>query len=488
MKKKLIWSFIVILFFQISSVWGKIVLPSIFTDNMVLQQKTDAPVWGKANVNVTVKLTTSWDGKTYTTKADKTGKWKIMIKTPEAGGPYSLTISDGEKIKLENVLIGEVWVCSGQSNMEMQMKGFVGGPQQVDGAVDVMLKAKESTPIRIYSNDFDEKGWTYQYSKKPLEDCKGQWYTNSSRNVASASATAYFFAKYMQEALNVPVGIVIASWGGSDIIAWMSEEAVKPLGVDISHLADDVDLTQKPKQRIACLLYNAKIAPLINFAIKGFIWYQGETNKNSPEKYEKLFPAMVEDYRTKWGIGDFPFYSVEIAPYNYEDPNRIDAAKFREVQLRLIKEVPNSGIALTTDIGDPYSIHPGNKYDVGRRLALWALAKDYGKSNIGYVTPIYKSMEIEQNKIIIYFENAIKGNGLKPVQKPLSSFEIAGEDKEFHPAQAIIDFKTNKLSVWNDSIQKPVAVRYAFKNYAEASLFDSYGLPVAAFRTDNWEK
>jgi len=466
---------------------AKIKLPSILSDNMVLQQNGNVKLWGNAGPDKKISIKTSWDKKAYKTVSDNTGKWQISVQTPTAGGPYEIRISDGDELVLKNVLIGEVWFCSGQSNMEMPLKGF-GVQQQADGAVDVILKAKESTPIRIYSNDYDEKGWTYQHSKKPLEECKGQWYTNSSENVASTSATAYYFAKYLQEVLDVPVGIVVASWGGSDIIAWMSEETVKPFGVDLSHLADSFDLSKKSKQRVACLLYNAKIAPLLNYKIKGFLWYQGEENRNSPDMYEKLFPAMVKDYRSKWGIGDFPFYSVEIAPYNYEDPNKINVAEFREMQLRITKEIPNSGIALTTDLGDPYSIHPGKKNDVGKRLAFWALAKDYGKKNIGYATPVYKSMEVEKSKINISFENAIKDNGLKPVQKPLSSFEIAGEDKVFYPAQAFIDNKTRKLSVWNDSIQKPIAVRYAFKNYAEASLFDSFGLPVAAFRTDNWEK
>lgn len=485
--KKTILSIILLSFFHLPFVWGKVTLPSIFSDNMVLQQQTNAPVWGKANANAMVKLNTSWDGKNYSTKTDVNGKWKITVRTPNAGGPYKITISDGEKMALNNVLIGEVWICSGQSNMEMPLKGF-GAGGQIDGATDVILKAKESTPIRFYSNDFDEKGWTHQYSKKPLDDCKGKWYTNSSVNIASASATAWFFAKYLQETLDVPVGIVIASWGGSNITAWMSEETVKPFGVDVSHLAEEVDVTQKAKHKIACMLYNAKIAPIIGFAMKGYLWYQGEENKNNPDLYEKLFPAMVADYRAKWGMGDFPFYFAEIAPFNYDNPNSITVAKFREMQLRLIKQVPNSGIALTTDIGDPYTIHPGNKQEVGRRLALWALARDYGKSNIGYITPIYKSMEIAQNKVIINFENEIKINGLNPIQKQLTSFEIAGEDKIFYPAKAMIDSKTRKLSVWNDSIQTPVAVRYAFKNFAEASLFDYYGLPVAAFRTDNWEK
>lgn len=487
MRKKLICIITLLSLFQVSSVWGKVVMPSIFSDNMVMQQKTNAPIWGKARINAVIKLNTSWDNKTYTTKTDKEGKWKITVRTPEAGGPYTIIISDGEKTLLNNILIGEVWVCSGQSNMEMPLKGF-GASGQVDGAIDVILKAKESTPIRFYSNDFDEKGWTHQYSKKPLDNCKGQWYTNSSENIPFASATAWFFAKYLHEALDVPVGVMIASWGGSNITAWMSEETVKPFGIDVSHLAEEVDLSQKAKHKIACMLYNAKIAPLIGFAIKGYLWYQGEENKNDPEMYEKLFPAMVKDYRSKWGIGDFPFYFTELAPFNYDDPNKITVAKFREMQLRLINVVSNTGIALTTDIGDPYSIHPGNKYEVGRRLALWALAKDYGKTNIGYVTPIYKSMEIDKNRILINFENTIKNNGLNPVQKQLSSFEIAGDDKVFYPAKAIVDIKTRKLSVWNDSIQKPVAVRYAFKNYAEASLYDYYGLPVAAFRTDNWEK
>jgi len=460
---------------------AKITLPSILMDNMVLQQQTNVKLWGNANPNKIIRIFTSWNKKKYSSSSDNNGKWIISIPTPVAGGPYEIKISDGEELTLKDVLIGEVWLCLGQSNMEMPMKGFE--VDAIDGSTDIILKAKASTPIRMYSGDYDKNGLTHQYSKVPLENCEGQWYTNTSENVASTSATAYYFAKYLQEILDIPVGIVVSSWGGSRVEAWMSEESVKPFGIDLSHLLEGKELP-KSIQRAPCLLYNARIAPLLNFTFKGLLWNQGEDNSREPDKYQELLPAMVSDYRKKWGIGDFPFYYVELAPFSYDDPNKIDVAKFREMQLRLMKKIPNSGIVITEDLGNPYTIHPGNKMDVGKRLAYWALAKDYGRKNIGYCTPTYKSIEIEGKRAYISFEGADKG--LFPVQKSLSSFEIAGQDKIFHQAEAIIDYKTRKLAVWNDSIANPVAVRYTFKNYSEASLFDFYGLPVALFRTDKW--
>lgn len=462
---------------------AKIELPSILSDNMVLQQNVDVRLWGKAKSNTRVTVKPSWSKTAYSTISDSEGKWLINVLTPSAGGPYEIEVSDNEAITLKNILIGEVWYCSGQSNMQMGMGGFDYEP--VQGGSEVALMAKEKTPIRIFSTDFDANGELKQYSKTQQENCKGQWLTNKPEYVINTSATAYFFAKYLQEVLDVPIGIVVSSWGGSSIESWMSKEAIQPFGVDLSHLEEGKEITGSV-QRKPCLLFNAKVAPLMNYTIKGMIWYQGEENRHMVNEYAQMLPIMVSDYRQRWNIGNFPFYYVELAPYAYEDVNRVDVAYFREMQLKLMEKIPNSGIALTTDIGDPYTIHPSNKAAMGKRLAHWALVKDYGRTKIGYLTPTYKSMEVEGNKIYISFENA-KGNTVHPIQKPLSSFEIAGEDKVFYPANAIVDLKTRRLTVWNDEVQIPVAVRYAFKNYAEASLFDSYGLPVAAFRTDNWQ-
>jgi len=461
---------------------AKITLPNILGDNMILQQQSDVKIWGKASINKKVKISPSWTKETYSTKSDSSGKWLVNIATPVAGGSYSIKITDGDELILKNILIGEVWFCSGQSNMEMPMKGFEFEP--ISGSSEVIASANESIPIRIFSTDFDENGWSRQYNKKPQEDCKGQWLLNNPKNVASVSATAYYFAKHLQKTLNIPVGIVVSSWGGSNVESWLSEETAKSFNLNLLHLHDDKEIS-KPIQQQPCVLFNSKVAPLTNFKIKGMLWYQGESNRHNAEEYSKMLPAMVKDYRNRWGV-DFSFYAVEIAPYAYDNPEGLSAAYFREMQQKLLKAIPNSGMVSTIDIGSRDFIHPANKEDVGKRLTYWALAKDYGISNIGYQTLIYKSMEVKEGKAYIEFEKLNAKVYPHPINQSLESFEIAGEDKIFYPAQAIIDLKNKQLTVWSDKLLNPVAVRYAFHNYSKASLFDRYGLPVAPFRTDNW--
>lgn len=464
---------------------AKIILPSILSDNMILQQQSSVTIWGKASINKKVKISPSWTKESYSTNSDSAGRWSMNIPTPVASGEsYLIKITDGDELVLKNVLIGEVWFCSGQSNMEMPMKGFEIEP--ISGASDIIASANESTPIRMYSNDFDDNGWFRQYSKKTQEDCKGQWLLNTPKNVASVSATAYHFAKHLQKTLNIPIGIVVSSWGGSTVEAWLSEEMARSFNLNLSHLSDDKEVS-KPIQQQPCVLYNSKVAPLTKFKIKGMLWYQGESNRHNTEAYSKMLPAMVKDYRNRWGV-DFSFYSVEIAPYSYGDSEGLSAAYFREMQQKLMKVIPNSGMVSTIDIGSRDFIHPADKEDVGKRLAYWALAKDYGINNIGYRTLLYKSIEIEDGKAYLEFENVNGDTKVysHPINQPLESFEIAGEDKVFYPAEAIVDLKNKRLTVCSDKVVKPVAVRYAFHNYAKASLFDRYGLPVASFRTDNW--
>lgn len=461
--------------------YAKVVLPHILNDNMVLQQQSNVKLWGKANPNKKVKVSPSWNKEVYSTVAGSDGNWKITVATPKAGGPYELKFTDGEELILKNILIGEVWFCSGQSNVEMPVRGFEF--EYVEGANDLIAKAGESTPVRIFSSDFNKEGWFRQYSKTPLDDCKGEWFTNTSENVAPTSAVAYCFAKYLQQALGIPVGIVVSSWGGSTVEAWMSEETILPFAVDLSYLREGKEVP-KPIQQMPCVLFNAKVAPLTNFMIKGMIWYQGESNRHNADQYSRMLPAMVDDYRKRWGLEKLPFYYVEIAPHAYGDAAGTSAAYFREMQQGLMKVIPHSGMVSTMDIGSHDFIHPPKKKEVGRRLAYWALAKDYGVNNIGYKTPVFQSMEIKDNKAFITFENA--PGKVYPMSQPLASFEIAGKDKVFYPAEATVDVKTKQLLVWSATVPEPIAVRYAFRNYAKASLFDYYGLPVAPFRTDNW--
>jgi sialate O-acetylesterase len=460
---------------------ARVKLPAILNSNMVLQQQTTVKLWGESGPKAGIHIKTSWDSKEYATTADTNGKWLTTVETPAAGGPYAISISDGDETVLENVLIGEVWFCSGQSNMEMPVRGF--DRQPVKNTNDLIAKAKPSTPIRMFTTDSENGSWVRQFSKRPEADCKGRWMENSPENVANISAAGYFFATYIQEVLEVPVGIVVSSWGGSRLEPWMSREAISPFTeIDLSILDNDEPI--RNPTATPCVLFNAKIAPLLNFAIKGFLWYQGESNRENAEQYASLMPAFVKDLRQRWDAGEFPFYFVQIAPYNYEGADGISAARFREVQFQNMKDIPNSGMALTMDIGHPVFIHPVDKETVGNRLAYWALAQTYGKSGFGYLSPEYRAMEIRDDKIYIDFDNA--PGGICPMWTELTGFEIAGEDKVFHPAKAGIETRTARLAVSCTDVPAPVAVRYLYRNYAEASIFSIYGIPVTPFRTDRW--
>ncbi|MDD4921931.1 MAG: sialate O-acetylesterase [Bacteroidales bacterium] len=475
---------IVCLLISASNINAKVKLPAVLSNNMVLQQQTKAKLWGEAKAHSKVTVTTSWNKKVYATMSDAKGHWLIPVSTPAAGGPYKISFSDGESVTLSNILIGEVWFCSGQSNMEMPMKGF--DRQPVKGGNDIIARAKPATPIRMFLMDSKDGAWIRQFNKQPQTDCIGTWLENTSENVANASAAAYYFARYLQDILEIPVGIIISSRGGSMVENWMSKEAMAPFKeVNLSSLTNDdpVNDTQTP-----CVLYNSKIAPLVNFTIKGFLWYQGESNRDNPDLYKKLMPAFVKDIRSRWNIGDFPFYYVQIAPFNYsnfKNTNETTGPRVMEVQMQNMKEIPNCGMVTTLDVGNPVFIHPVDKETVGTRLAYWALAQTYGKKGIGYSGPIYQSMEIVENKIYINFDHAPAG--VCPMWTDLKGFEIAGEDKIFYPAKAEVETKTGRLAVTADQVKKPVAVRYAYKNYVEnPSLFGVNGLPASPFRTDQW--
>ncbi|MDR3219536.1 MAG: sialate O-acetylesterase [Dysgonamonadaceae bacterium] len=467
--------------FSILNLSATVKLPTVLGDNMVLQQQSDVKLWGEAQANAIVKVKPSWDKKTHSVQSDKEGKWLLTVPTPAAGGPYEINISDGKELILKNILIGEVWFCSGQSNMEMPVKGF--DRQPVEGSNSVIAKAKPSTPIRIYTTDSQEGKWVRQFNKQPQSDCVGKWLENSSENAANTSAVAYFFAQYLQEVLDVPVGIIISSWGGSRVEAWMSTAALAPFPeIDLSILSNEEEV--KNPTATPCVLFNGKIAPLIPFTIKGFLWYQGESNRDNAPRYRKLMAAFVKDLRHKWNIGDFPFFYVQITPYNYDGANLTSSAKLQEAQMKNMEDIPNAGMVTTLDIGNPVSIHPSNKRTVGERLAYWALGNTYAKKGFGYKPAIYKSMEVVDGKIYINFENAPRG--LSPMWTDLKGFEIAGEDKVFYPAKAEIETKSARLAVSSESVAVPVAVRYAYKNYVEASIFGVDGIPVSPFRTDNW--
>lgn len=482
MKQKLLGLIALLAIGGQQAVTAKVKLPHVLASNMVLQQDSNVKLWGKAKPNAKLSVKTSWDNKTYKTTVANDSTWLVTVKTPKADNkPYQIVFNDGEKTQLDNILIGEVWFCSGQSNMEMPMRGF--DRQPLRGTNAIIAKQKPTTPIRMFITDSKKGSWFRQFSKTPQADCYGEWLDNRPENVSVTSATAYFFAQYLQDVLDVPVGLIVSTLGGAKVEPWMSREAIsqfKDIKLDILNNDKKPNIWQDP-----CVLYNAKIAPFLNYNIKGFLWYQGESNRNNADQYRYLMEAFVKDLRGKWGLGELPFYFVQIAPYRYGNPDATDAAKLREVQALNAKEIPNSGMVCTLDIGAPNFIHPVDKETVGTRLALLALGQTYGRKGFGYLTPTYKSMEKKDGKIYINMDNAPYG-GVCPMWTSLKGFEIAGEDKVFHPAFAEVEEKTCRLAVSSKDVPNPVAVRYCYHNYAEASVFNLYGLPLTPFRTDNW--
>lgn len=467
---------LVLAVFFCTQLCAEIQLPFVISDNMVLQQQELVNLFGTAKKNAEVVIKTTWSSDVVKVKSDKDGKWIAKVQTPAAGGPYEISISDGTTKVLKNILIGEVWLCSGQSNMEMPLKGFQGQP--VNGANNTIAKAKPSLPIRMFTA-------ANVHSKTKQEDVKGEWSENTPEAVANTSAVGYYYAKYLQEVLGVPVGIIVTAWGGSRIEAWMDRETISSQFPEISieHLDKDIK-TEQPNHRVACQLYNGKMHPFRNFNIKGFLWYQGENNRHDPQQHDRLLPAFVNNLRQVWNNKDLPFYYVQIAPFKYEGADSIGSVGMRDSQIGCMKRILNSGVVVTMDLGDKDCIHPAEKEIVADRLAYWALTKTYNKKGFGYCAPTYKEVKNEGNKIRVIFDY-YSSKGLGPVNEDLDNFEIAGEDKIFYPAKAKIDKQT--IIVESEKVPHPVAVRYAYKNYVKGNLFDDSGLPVSSFRSDDWE-
>ncbi|SFZ93592.1 sialate O-acetylesterase [Flaviramulus basaltis] len=473
MKIKDIFLGIIILFYTVST-YGQLKLPQIISSNMVLQQNELISVWGWAISNKEVIVKVSWNDKIYTSISDKTGKWKLKIKTPATdGNPQKITIfSETESILLENILLGEVWLCSGQSNMEMPMKGFKGQP--VYGGNSAVAQSFNKN-LRLFDAGKN-------VSLTPVDTLIGstKWKIAEPESVATFSAVAYFYGSQLQKALKVPIGIITSCWGGTPIESWMGEDAHKNAKV--------IDLNgftwSKKKQRTPTVLFNGMINPLIPFSIKGTLWYQGEANSREyQEDYKKTLPAMVNDWRKKFEVGEFPFYFVQIAPFKY-DKNVITAPYMRSVMMECVDVIPNSGIVVTTDLGSEDYIHPPFKKEVADRLFYLAMNKTYGYKAIDCEGPMYEGVTFEEDKAIITFKE--DNEGLYSPENNILGFKIASIDKKFYDAKALISEDRKSVQVWCDSVKKPVAVRYAWGNYTKASFFDNSMLPASSFRTDKW--
>ncbi len=451
------------------AVCAKIKLPAYYGDCMVLQQLATITISGQASSNKKVTLVTSWNNEKYTTRSTSNGSFEITIITPSAGGPYAMDFFDGEHLTISDVLIGELWFCSGQSNMEMPVKGFKGQP--VWGSHASIVKAKESRPIRLFTVG---KKW----SKEPQNNLEGEWLLHSSKNVADFSAVAYFFGRFLEEELAVPVGLINCSWSASKIESWMDFRTLSEIkDVDLSVL--EADSFSYPNGT-PTLLYNSMIHPFKGLVVKGVLWYQGESNVSDPLLYGKLFPAFVKQCRTFFEDDNLPFYYAQIAPWESADKDGFDWADFRQVQLEMIQEVPNVGMVITADLGSEKFIHPPHKIEVGERMAYWALANTYHKEGFIYSGPIYKELKNKGDTLELNFEYG--SEGLSPELETLKGFELVDEKGGIYPAKAEIVRATSKVNVWSDEVKDPIEVRYCYRNYSVGTLMNNSGLPAAPFR------
>lgn len=439
-------------------------LPAVLSSNMVLQQQSQVKLWGWGEPYEVITVITSWDNKIYPqTKPNGNACWQLNINTPAAGGPYTITIKGRNTIVLNNILIGEVWVCSGQSNMEMSGNW---GLQDIRQA----LPTANNSNIRFFHIPKTT-------AQTPQNDCNAQWLVCDSNTLRSFSAVGYFFGRNLNSKLNVPIGLVEAAWSGSSAEVWTPDSVVNNDPVLKQAATKIAANNQCPN--IAGYAYNSMIAPVKNFAIAGVIWYQGENNTINAATYPRLFTSMIDAWRKAFSK-EIPFYFVQIAPFRYQLKNV--GALMRESQTVSMQH-PNTGMVVITDlVADTNNVHPANKHDVGLRLSNWALAETYHQQGITYKNPLFKSMSIHKDKAKLLFDNADKGLVLKG-KEPLQLF-VAGADQVFYPASASI--KKNKLTVWSAEVKQPVAVRYGFSNTAIGNLFSTEGLPVGPFRTDNW--
>jgi len=437
------------------------------SSNMILQQTSQAALWGWADPSERFTITCSWKTTADSVTAFNSGKWKAKITTPAAGGPYTITIKGrSNSIVLENILIGEVWVCSGQSNMEMN------NTKQIQ---DELPNSKNDN-IRFFT--VAKKTSTY-----PQDHADGQWVSCNEETLRRFSAAGYFFGKKLNTDLNVPIGLIQSAWSGTPVELWEPTEVIDSDPVMKEAATKIKDVTYRPNK--PGLIYNAMIYPISNYTIAGIIWYQGEGNTPRAYAYEKMFTGMIGAWRKQFEQ-DFPFYYVQIAPYaSYETP--YEAALLMEQQTRSLS-YPKTGMVVITDLVDNIkSQHPLNKSDVGLRLANIALAETY-KKNIpapAYLNPKYKSMEVSKGKINLYFDNAPNGFMIKGNEKQPTEFLIAGSDQNFLTAD--VEIKRDRIVVSNKQIPNPVAVRFSFSNISMSNVFNKEGLPIIPFRTDNWE-
>jgi len=471
---------------------GDVILPAIFGDHMVLQRNAEVTIWGNAKPFETVTISTGWSEEQPSVLVDRGGKWELKLNTPDAGGPYTITVQGWNTITIEDVLIGEVWLCSGQSNMEFNTQwvhNFANElkegkrPATFDADkevafIDEQIAAADYPSIRFFTVGSVE-------AELPQNDLYGHWVVCTPETMQSFSLLGYYFGRKLNTELDVPVGLINSSWGGTPADVWTPA----PL------MANDRVLNKFSKIRdketwgpfAPGVLYNAMIHPLIPFRIAGVIWNQGEENvgqNRGDEVYARLFATMVRGWRNQWGY-DFPFLYVQIPPYRYDadNPAAFRGAQLRDEQRKALGLIPDSAMVVTSDVGNIEDIHPMDKLTVGDRLATWALNCVYSVTDEIPCGPLYSGMKVEGKAVRISFDYVV--DGLQAIDgQPLGDFQIAGADKVFHLATAVIDRDTVLVS--SPDVAEPVAVRFAWTNIAVPNLASGTGLPASCFRTDDW--
>lgn len=465
-------------------------LPGFFTDNMVLQRDRDVPVWGWADPGEAVAV--AFAGQVTETVAAESGAWRVTLQSMSASTNGNvLSVSSKSHpgtgaINLTNVVVGDVWICSGQSNMEWPLSKAANANAEVGSADYPMIRH-----MKVQNATAD----------LPLTDLKTAWQVCSPATAGGFSAVGYFFARHLHRDTGVPIGLIGSNWGGTKIEPWIPPDGFRavPELAPIAALADALQPAAAGKEHHApARIYNAMIHPLIPFAIRGAIWYQGESNGSEGVSYYHKKQALIGGWRALWNQGDFPFYFVQLANYGRptDDPMGGDGfSRVREAQRQSLS-ITNTGMAVIIDIGMASNIHPANKQDVGQRLALWALGNEYGRADLVFSGPLLKTSSVEQGSIRVTFDHAGSGlmagikHGVEPVAEDpaggLERFAIAGEDRQWHWAEARID-GTDSVIVSNPAVPAPVAVRYAFSNNPEGcNLYNREGLPASPFRTDDW--
>lgn len=435
----------------------------LFTDHLVLQRDRAVPVWGTAEDGQ--KVTVSIAGQTVSTTAEN-GRWQVQLEPLAAGGPHELVIEGPDRTVVQDVLVGEVWICSGQSNMEWPLRAAH------ESSDDIADSTNEHIRLFMAPN---------RAADEPQSTVDAEWTKCTPDTVANFSAVGYYFGRALKQHLDVPIGLISCDWGGTPAEAWTSREALAA-DEDLKHyVAQERDPNNKNRPYG---LYNGMLRPLVPYGIRGAIWYQGESNAGQAYEYRTLFPAMITDWREQFGQGDFPFLFVQLAPFMkiVEEPGDSAWAELREAQLMTMQNVPNTAMAVITDVGEENDIHPRKKLPVGERLALAARALAYGE-DIVYSGPILAEATPSDDGMYLKFKHT--GEGLESRDGKLTGFAIAGADKKFHNAEAKI-VGPDTVLVRSDQVDSPVAVRYGWASFPLGNLWNSAGLPASPFRTDEF--